>query len=253
VLLADADGWLGEVLDIEAHNDLAETSLQGVLSFARYVPQLAEPDAPLRLAVRRALAHHRGDVALELGCSIGADVRALRDVAASVVALDVWLPVLRLARAQLDGQPIPWPRRIEGRSFQLDEPRSFPAVSDVTLVVGDAQDIPLHDASVDIVLALNVIDNVPSPRMVLDELERVLRPGGLLVLGSPFAWQEAITPVEEQLGGVPGHQHLDTPSVLPELLSGYDILTREDVPWVLPDHTRASFHYLVHLVAARKR
>jgi SAM-dependent methyltransferase len=39
-------------------------------------------------------------------------------------------------------------------------------------------DLPLADASVDGVLSSNMLEHTPDPRLVLDEIERVLRPGG---------------------------------------------------------------------------
>jgi hypothetical protein len=43
------------------------------------------------------------------------------------------------------------------------------------------------------VLAANLLCRVPNPRTCLDEISRSLRPGGLLVLTSPFTWMEQYT------------------------------------------------------------
>jgi len=48
--------------------------------------------------------------------------------------------------------------------------------------VGDAEHIPLADASVDGVICRNVLDFVSSPGAALGEIWRVLKPGCLLVL-----------------------------------------------------------------------
>jgi SAM-dependent methyltransferase len=45
-----------------------------------------------------------------------------------------------------------------------------------------AERIPLLSASVDVVLARNSLDHVDDPERVLDEVKRLLRPGGTLVL-----------------------------------------------------------------------
>lgn len=47
--------------------------------------------------------------------------------------------------------------------------------------------LPLPDASVDIVVFLHVIEHLPRPAFTLVEISRVLRPGGLLLAGSPVA------------------------------------------------------------------
>lgn len=255
VLVADPEGYLARVGEGELDAPLDALPFPAILSLSRYLPQLSQPDGPLRLAVRRALrlAPEEARLAVEVGCSVGPDLRALREVATEVIAFDLYLPALRAARAALDGEAVPEVRRVEGRSFEVDAPRLFPAMDGVTLVVGDALDAPVASGAADIVLALNVLDNVADPILSLSEMDRMLRPGGLLVLGAPFSWQDAITPWDRQLGGAPEAEMGNTPAMLDALLPDFEILTREDVPWVLRDHARAEFHYLVHLVAARKR
>jgi ubiquinone/menaquinone biosynthesis C-methylase UbiE len=44
------------------------------------------------------------------------------------------------------------------------------------------ESLPLEDASVDVVISNGVIDLVPDKDAVLDEIDRVLRPGGRLQL-----------------------------------------------------------------------
>jgi SAM-dependent methyltransferase len=51
--------------------------------------------------------------------------------------------------------------------------------------VGDAQKIPLPDASVDVVVSFETIEHVPRPDLFLDECARVLAPGGRLIVSTP--------------------------------------------------------------------
>lgn len=51
--------------------------------------------------------------------------------------------------------------------------------------VGDAEDIPLPDASFDAVVCTQVIQHTPQPWRAVAEMARVLRPGGRLVLTAP--------------------------------------------------------------------
>ena len=53
-------------------------------------------------------------------------------------------------------------------------------------VRADAAALPLGRAAVDTVLCLEVLEYVWNPASVLAEFGRVLRPGGLLVLSTPF-------------------------------------------------------------------
>jgi SAM-dependent methyltransferase len=53
-------------------------------------------------------------------------------------------------------------------------------------VIGDALDLPVAGSSVDVVLAMEIMEHVPEPARFLAEAARVLKPGGRLVLSVPF-------------------------------------------------------------------
>jgi SAM-dependent methyltransferase len=53
------------------------------------------------------------------------------------------------------------------------------------LVRADVRDLPLEDDSFDIVVCFEVIEHVERQRDALDELKRVVRPGGVLLISSP--------------------------------------------------------------------
>jgi SAM-dependent methyltransferase len=81
----------------------------------------------------------------------------------------------------------------------------------VSLEVGDVTGLSHDEASFDIVVCFEVIEHVPEPERVLDELHRVLRPGGLLVVSTPN--RDVYTP------GNPYHLRELTPHELQAALS----------------------------------
>jgi len=55
-------------------------------------------------------------------------------------------------------------------------------------IYGDAQALPLKDDSVDHALLLDVLEHLPDPERCLNELHRVIRPGGTLTIQVPFMY-----------------------------------------------------------------
>lgn len=80
------------------------------------------------------------------------------------------------------------------RGFRFDgwtivEPRSdlLPSIdrTDVHLMVADGQDLPMPDATYDTALSIQVLEHVFEPIKMLEELYRVVRPGGVVIVMVP--------------------------------------------------------------------
>jgi SAM-dependent methyltransferase len=95
-------------------------------------------------------------LALDLGCGYGTSTVILARRFDRVIALDPYLPVLLLARKCLADR----------------------GIRNVTLIQAYAQNIPLVDGGVDYAVAQNVIEHLISVAPALQEVHRVLRPGG---------------------------------------------------------------------------
>ena len=55
----------------------------------------------------------------------------------------------------------------------------------ITYRVGDAHEIPLDDNSVDIVVSLETIEHLKRPATFVNEVKRILKPGGQFVVSTP--------------------------------------------------------------------
>jgi arsenite methyltransferase len=104
-----------------------------------------------------------GEIVLDLGCGAGTDLLIAAQMTGPpgrVIGVDMTASMLDRARASADEMGID--------NFELHE----------SLI----ESLPLDDASVDVVISNGVIDLVPDKDAVLDEIDRVLRPGGRLQL-----------------------------------------------------------------------
>lgn len=53
-------------------------------------------------------------------------------------------------------------------------------------IISDIVDIPEPDASFDVVLCTEVLEHLPDPVRALDEMARLLKPGGMMIVTAPF-------------------------------------------------------------------
>jgi SAM-dependent methyltransferase len=61
-------------------------------------------------------------------------------------------------------------------------------------VVGDIHDVPRPDESFDTIICTEVLEHCRDPKRVVDELRRLLRPGGVCVLSTRFLYLYHPTP-----------------------------------------------------------
>jgi SAM-dependent methyltransferase len=74
--------------------------------------------------------------------------------------------------------------------------------------IADAHQIPLLDRTVDGVLIQAVLEHVLNPQGVVDEIHRVLRPGGLVYADTPFMQQVHEGPYDFTRFTESGHRYL---------------------------------------------
>ena len=117
--------------------------------------------------VRRALGGQvQGRVVLDLGAGMGglavALMRELGPLGLRLHAMDYNPHYCRIAR-------------LRARRYALDLP----------VVVGVGEQLPYPSASFDLVVCLDVLEHVADPALVLAEIHRVLRPGGVALVTVP--------------------------------------------------------------------
>ena len=117
--------------------------------------------------------------------------------------------------------------------------RARRAAPQIPFQCAPAEAIPFEDASFDAVLLLDVLEHVRRERPVLQEVRRVLRPGGTLVLSVPakgaMRWLDSLNiwdfysgsgshpPEEEIPGGYRYHRHYNLADLRALLSPGFTI------------------------------
>ncbi len=199
--------------------------------------------------------------ALDLGCAVGrASFELARGGFDKVTGVDFSTRFFRLAaRMQEEGYlRYAFPEEGEICSFHeitladlgLDEYRD-----QVEFFQGDACNLPEKFTGYDLVLATNLIDRLYAPRAFLAAIHQRINPGGLLVLSSPYTWDEAYTKKEEWLGGYrDAGEPVWTLDTLKEVLAPHFRMLGEprDVPFVIRE-TRRKFQHTVAEVTVWER
>lgn len=201
-------------------------------------------------------ARHRVELAVELGCSTGRIVAELAAGAERVIGVELQHAAVRRARRLLDGLAVEYPRRIVGRHYTAATARAgdlaVPADRRL-LVCGDALDPPLVPGAFDRVVALNVVDSVPSPAQLLAVVDGLCKVGGELILSSPYAWQSGVMAEDERFGGAdPARALVERLERGIGLSAAYAIEEEAELPWTLRKDARTCVSYSIHYVRARK-
>jgi SAM-dependent methyltransferase/uncharacterized protein YbaR (Trm112 family) len=201
-------------------------------------------------------AAHPVDLAVELGCSTGRIVAELAAGAGQVAGVDLSFGAVRRARRLLDGERVEYPRRVIGRHYTTARTaagdRAVPAARRL-VVCGDALDPPLVPGVFDRVVALNLLDSVGSPRQLLSVLDGLCRPGGEVIVSSPYSWQSSVMADAERLGGFDPAG--DLAAIFRDgvgLSARYQVEDEDELSWTLRRDARSAASYAIHYLRARK-
>jgi SAM-dependent methyltransferase len=131
---------------------------------------------------------YAGRRVLEIGCGIGTDLVRFARGGATVVGIDLSETAGRLARTNL----------------------ALHSSSPGGIVVGNGAGLPLPDESVDVVYAHGVLQYSADPRALVQESQRVLRPGGtaIFMVYNRRSWLMALSRVMKV-----GLEHADAPGL----------------------------------------
>jgi SAM-dependent methyltransferase len=204
---------------------------------------------------------------LDLGCAAGRTSFTLAGQAPDslVLGIDLNLALLRMAQAAARGR-IAYPRRRIGLVYdRVEFSHHFPGAARVDFWAADALALPISAGLAARAVALNLLDCVADPVALLHVLATSLRPGGHMLLATPFDWSSRATPMAAWIGGHSqrGTHHGDAEGLLRDLLTnqahprsvpGLRMLAEQaDWPWQTRLHARSVVSYRTYLIVAEKQ
>ena len=144
--------------------------------------------------------------ALDLGCASGRASFELAKAFAQVDGVDYSKAFVEQCQRMAEQGCLRYERREEGELVSRQERRledlGLAATPErVRFSQGDACQLADSLRDYDLVLAANLIDRLYQPRLFLQAMQERIRPGGVLLIASPYTWLEQYTDRAHWLGG----------------------------------------------------
>jgi putative 4-mercaptohistidine N1-methyltranferase len=185
--------------------------------------------------------------ALDIGCAVGASSFELARSIPKVTGIDFSGAFISAAEQLKNQGSLEATAALEGKRVQKFT-ASVPGDVDVARVsfeTGDAMDLRSDLRAFDVVLAANLICRLPEPRRFMECLADLVKPGGQLLLATPFSWLPEFTPERSWLGGTEGAE--PSHDVVADVLRpAFTLEFTQDLPFLIREHSR-KFQYGISL------
>jgi len=166
-----------------AHGHSNDQGIRGALRYLRWLPQMWR--SPINDAIVDFVGPKAGERVVDIGAGMGAGAMRAAATGAHVLAVE----------------PTPFMRRALGMRRLFSRARAR-----VEILDGAAEHIPVDDASIDAVWAVNTMHHWLDLERGVAEIARVLRPGGRIVLVDEV-FTDPSHPDYERFGEEHGPEH----------------------------------------------
>ena len=180
--------------------------------------------------------------ALDLGCAVGRSSFELARHCKEVIGIDYSKKFIGVATRLKKTGRIDFAMTEEGEISRKEIAKVSVGIERgrVQFETGDAMHLREDLGAFDVVLMANLIDRLREPRRCLKRLPDLVKPGGQLVITSPYTWLEEYTPRTNWLGGVSRNgKPRRTVEALKEILAAdFKLVSRRDLPFLIREHSR---------------
>ena len=212
---------------------------------------------------RIALAYMQGkpkSKALDIGCAIGRSSFELARGFDEVIGVDFSARFIQEAQNLKENGVLRYTMPTEGvlenfyevnlKDFDLEEERKK-----VSFWQADACNLKPIYKDFDLIFGGNLIDRLYDPKKFLDSLASRINDGGMLILTSPYTWQEESTPKEKWIGGYKRDgENITTLEGLKEILGkDFELIDTRDIPFVIQETARKHQYTIAHMSIWQKR
>ncbi|MBD3789040.1 MAG: 5-histidylcysteine sulfoxide synthase [Campylobacterales bacterium] len=198
--------------------------------------------------------------ALDIGCAIGRSTFELARGFDEVIGADFSARFIQYAQMLKENgilrYSVPMEAEIETlyevnlKTFGLEQ-----ECQKVAFWQADACNLKPIFSGFDLIFAGNLIDRLYDPKKFLDSIPSRLNEKGLLILTSPYSWDEAFTPKEKWIGGYKRNgENITTLEGLGEILEPYfRLIDVQDIPFVIQESARKHQHTIAQMTVWEKR
>ncbi len=206
---------------------------------------------------------------LDMGCAVGGSSFELAKSFDHVDAFDYSENFISAAKKMQSGELMEFKVPMEAELFEtvraIHEPGVTPDVTArVNFFVGDACHIdqlsPIRENSsttYDGIIMSNLLCRLPDPMATLNGLNKIVNPGGIVVLVTPFSWLTEFTPRDKWIGGYLDpitKKQIRSKDALKVIMerNGFTNIHEEEMPLVIREHAR-KYQYIVSKATAWKK
>jgi len=183
--------------------------------------------------------------ALDIGCAIGRSSLELARGFDEVIGVDFSARFIQEAQTLIDNGILRYTMPSEGEleTFHEVNLSGFGLEAEarkVSFWQADACNLKPIYKDFDLIFGGNLIDRLYDPKKFLDAMAERINKGGMLILTSPYTWQEESTPKDKWIGGYKRDgENVSTLQGLEEILGDdFRLVDIKDVPFVIQETAR---------------
>jgi len=199
--------------------------------------------------------------ALDLGCATGRASYELAKEFDEVAGIDFSVRFVQVGSKLKEEGYVAFTTKEEGelttnKKVTIEELGFHNLKEKVSFWQGDACNMKPNFNSYDLVMATNLIDRLYQPLLFLNTIDERLNDEGVLVITSPYTWQESSTKKEFWLGGYKdenGDEVKTIDSLKTILADKFELVHLQDLEFVIKETARKYQHTISEVSVWKKR